>query len=75
MFKPMLKKTKEVVDMGCAVADKVFDPESTHKFAHKIGADSVTPLRYRTSLLKRKDTTGESCGQFFQKKDTTGDHR
>jgi len=45
MFKPILKKTKEVVDIGCAVADKGFDLESNHKFAHKIGADSVIPLR------------------------------
>jgi len=54
MFKPILKKTKEVVDIRCAVADKGFDSEGNHKFAHKIGADSVIPLRYRTSLSKTK---------------------
>ena len=54
MFKPMLKKTKEVIDIRYAVADKGFDSESNHKFAHKIGAYSVIPLRYRTSLSKTK---------------------
>ena len=73
MFKPMLKKIKEVIDIGYAVADKGFDSESNHKFAHKIGADSVIPLRYRQPYLKRKVTTGESCGAIFQKRDTTRD--
>jgi len=54
MFKPIMKKIKEIIDIGYAVADKGFDSESNHKFAHKIGADSVIPLRYRTSLSKTK---------------------
>ena len=54
MFKPMMKKIKEIIDIGYAVADKGFDSESNRKFAHKIGADSVIPLRYRTSLSKTK---------------------
>ena len=54
MFKPMMKKIKEIIDIGYAVADKGFNSESNHKFAHKIGEDSVIPLRYRTSLSKTK---------------------
>jgi len=61
------------MDIGCVVADKGFDSESNHKFVHKIGADSVIPLRYRQPYLKRKVTIGENCGAIFQRKDTTGD--
>ncbi len=54
IFKPILEKTKAIVDIGDATADKGFDSESNHKFAHKIGANSIIPLRYRTSLSKTK---------------------
>jgi len=33
---------------------RVFDSESNHEFAHKIGAYLVMPLRYMTSLSKTK---------------------
>jgi len=68
MFKPILKKTKEVVDIGCAVADKGFDSESNHKFAHKIGADSVIRLRYRTFLSKTKGYYRRRLWHHFPKK-------
>jgi len=53
MFKPILKKTKKVMDMGCAVGMGVLTYKA-NKFAHKIGADSVISLRYRTFLSKTK---------------------
>ena len=55
VFKPILEKTDSVVDVMDVVADKGFDSESNHEFAHGIGADSIIPLRYKTSLSK---TTG-----------------
>ena len=67
MFKPMMKKIKEIIDIGYAVADKGFDSESNYKFAHKIGADSVIPLRYRTSLSKTKGQYGRKLWHNFPK--------
>lgn len=37
--KPILKRTKEIVDIGYAAADKGFGSESNHKFAHKLGVN------------------------------------
>ena len=56
------------MDIGCVVADKGFDSESNHTFVHKIGADSVIPLRYRQPYLKRKVTIGEIVAQFSKGK-------
>ena len=68
MFKPILKKTNEIVDVGDATADKGFDSESNHKFAHKIGVNSVIPLRYKTSLSKTKGFYRRKLRRRFPKK-------
>lgn len=53
-FKPIAKKTRERTRIVNLTTDKGFDSESNHKFAHKLGANSVIPLRYKTSLSKTK---------------------
>jgi len=72
MFKPILKKTKKVMDIGCAVGIRVLTYKA-NKFANKIGADSIIPFRYRTSLSKTKGYYRRKCAKTFQRKDTTGD--
>lgn len=60
-FRPILKKTKAIIDVGNATADKGYDSEENHRFAHKeIGANSVIPLRYEVPLRR---TTG-----FYRRK-------
>ena len=60
-FRPILKKTKDIIDVDNATADKGYDSEENHKFAHKeIGANSVIPLRYEVPLRR---TTG-----FYRRK-------
>jgi hypothetical protein len=55
-FRPILKKTKDIVDVDNTTADKGYDSEENHRFAHKkIGANSVIPLRYEIPLRR---TTG-----------------
>jgi hypothetical protein len=53
-FKPIAKKTRKVIRIENLTADKGSDSESNHRFAHKLGANSVIPLRYKTSLSKTK---------------------
>ncbi len=60
-FKPILRKTKNIIDVENATADKGYDSEENHRFAHKeIGANSVIPLRYEVPLNR---TTG-----FYRRK-------
>ena len=60
-FRPMLTKTKDIIDVDNATADKGYDSEENHRFAHKkIGANSVIPLRYEVPLHR---TTG-----FYRRK-------
>ena len=66
-FKPILKKTREIIRIKDATADKGFDSESNHKFAHQIGANSVIPLRYETSLSKTKGYYRRKLRQYFPK--------
>ncbi len=60
-FKPILQKTKDIIDVDNATADKGYDSEENHRFAHReIGANSVIPLRYEVPLRR---TTG-----FYRRK-------
>ena len=60
-FKPILQKTKDIIDIDNATADKGYDSEENHRFAHReIGANSVIPLRYEVPLRR---TTG-----FYRRK-------
>ncbi len=60
-FRPMLKKTKDIIDVDNATADKGYDSEGNHRFAHReAGANSVIPLRYEVPLRR---TTG-----FYRRK-------
>ena len=54
-FRPILKKTYERRRVGDATADKGFDSEENHRFAHdEVGANSVIPLRWSVSVSKTK---------------------
>ncbi len=60
-FRPILQKTKDIIDVDNATADKGYDSEENHRFAHKeICANSVIPLRYEVPLRR---TTG-----FYRRK-------
>lgn len=55
MFRLILKKTYERRRIGDATADKWFDSEENHRFAHdEVGANSVIPLRWDVSASKTK---------------------
>jgi len=54
-FRPTLKKTKDIVDIDNATADKGYDSEENHRFARReIGANSVIPLRWDIPLRRTK---------------------
>ena len=53
-FKPILTETCELVEVNNVTADKGSDSESNHQHAHKMGANSVIPLKYRTMFHKTK---------------------
>ncbi len=52
-FRPTPKKTKDIIDVDNATADKGYDSEENHRLAHReIGAHSVIPLRYEVPLRR-----------------------
>ncbi len=55
-FIPMLEETLHEVDVRNVTADKGYDSEVNHKFAHRnAGVNFIIPLRYEVSLDR---TTG-----------------
>ena len=60
-FRPILESTCDEVDVNNATADKGYDSEENHRFAHKeMHVNSVIPLRHEVPLDK---TTG-----FYRRK-------
>lgn len=55
-FRPILKGTKDIIDIDNATAEDRYRSEENHRFAHKdIGVNLVIPLRYEVPLYR---TTG-----------------
>ena len=67
-FKPILRKTRKRKKVRRVTADKGFDSESNHRYAHKTGAKSIIPLRYRTSMRKTKGYYRRKLRRYFPKK-------
>ena len=52
-FNPILKKTTEITEVDNAAADKGFDSEPNHEFAHdELNVNSVIPLRHNLPAYK-----------------------
>ena len=68
-FKPILKNTRKRTKIGDVSADKGFDSESNHKYAREeVGAKSIIPLRYSTSLEKTKGVYRRKLRKYFPMK-------
>lgn len=56
-FKPIAKKTRKITPIGNLTADKGFDAEENHRYANEeLGANTIIPLRYKTSKFRTKGT-------------------
>ncbi|MCL4379218.1 MAG: IS5 family transposase [Candidatus Marsarchaeota archaeon] len=64
-FRPILSKTVGRRKVHDATADKGFDAEENHRFAHKIGVDSIIPLRRDVPVLKTKGRYGKRLRRYF----------
>ncbi|MGI0141360.1 MAG: IS5 family transposase [Candidatus Micrarchaeales archaeon] len=67
-FKPIAKKTRKLVRIENITADKGSDSESNHKFAHKIGANSIIPLKYVVPLSRTKGFYRRKLRRHFPQK-------
>ena len=68
-FRPILKKTYERRKVGDVTADKGFDSEENHRFAHEeVGANSIIPLRWDVSISKTKGKYRKRLRRHFPQK-------
>ena len=69
-FKPLVERSKEIVDLMHVVADKGYDSEENHRFVREdIGAKSIIPPKWeKVPISRTKGKYRKKLKKYFPKK-------